>query len=814
MNLKESIGLIKYGKCILFTGSGFSLGAKNLCIKPEGGYSDFLKPADLSNKLAKQCDFEEPEAELGDVAQFFLDKHSKSQLIDFLIKEFTASSISEDHKLIGQLAWRRCYTTNYDEIFENAVHAAGSFSKTITLSTPVKDVHDTIKACIHINGAISRLTPDSLEEEFKLTTCSYNADSLHYSPWFEHFKDDLMNADAVFFIGFSGKYDLDIRRVFQQTRELKEKTFFIVYDKEKRSVIRGLNEFGNVETIGLHGFAEEIRKHPDALDKDAKRPVLNYLRCFQEIIDYDITPTGVPAAEVVGLLSRGEINNTLLSYSVRFPEKYKYVISRERIDFVLQKIKDGIRTFIVTSNLGNGKTIFLKELAANLHRSGYRPFFFVKERDFILDEVECISKMEKTPVFIFDGYADHIKLIQNVYKKLNGDYVLILSERTAKYETTYDFIEGIDNRSYEINIDRLSENEIKSLVKLLDSHGLWGETAGKHFDEKFNYISKRCHKRLSEFLLTKMEAAQIKNSYSLVLNSIREKKEFYHVLLYLLWCKFLGVDLELATMMESMAGDVMNNPVFKRNPAVKEMIDFSQEKITLTSSILAFHILSKQIQPTEFMDFYINVFDDLDRQSSNRSVRKILKEMMKHSNISKILNNNDLIIKIYDAISARHFCIGNPQFWLQNAIARMNSDDFVTASLHFKSAYSFAAQIDNYSTYQIDTHYARFLLQKAVKHGIGENEKPYDIFIEAHQKLKTRRKGDTFRYYIYRVAALYQPFWEKFKDSLSDREKVRFKDACCEILDMALDYINMENVAETNKEIVKKTVRVLNEIVK
>lgn len=813
MDLREAIGLIKYGKCILFTGAGFSLGARNLCPKENGEHCEFLTPNKLAEKLAAEFDFDEPNEGLGAVAQFYLDTHSKGQLIDFLKREFTATSISEDQRLIGGLPWRRCYTTNYDEIFEDAAQAAGSPRKVVTLGTPVREVTDSLKACIHINGAISRLTPATLDAEFKLTTRSYNADDLHYSPWFERFKDDLMNADAVFFIGFSGKYDLDITRVFQQTSELKEKTFFIISPRDSKSAVRKLSDFGKVEPIELHGFAEEVRKHPDALSKPDKRPKLNGLRCFHEITDTEAPASDGSASELARLLSRGVVNDRLLSYSVRVPERYKYVVYRERVGHVLSKIKSGIRTFIITSNLGNGKTIFLKELAVKLRRGGYRPYFFFKERDFILDEVEYICGQDKTPVLIFDGYADKIKLIKKVISRLSEETILIISERTARYETTYDLVDEFDDCPYEISVDCLDDIEIKTLVQLMDTYGLWDEMAGESIERKCQYISRKCHSRLSDFLLTRMNAIQLKNSYAEVLNSISDKQEFYQALLYILWCKYLGVDIELDAMMESMTGNVMNNPTFMHNAAVKEMIDFSQGKITLTSSILAYHILSQQIPPKEFVDFYIKLFDNLDKQSDSRNVRKVLKEMMQHRNISKILKENELIISIYDSISDRRFCIDNPQFWLQNAIARMPGEDYETAAHHFKTAYALAANIKGYSTYQIDTHHARFLLLKAVKKGLDTSERPFELFMEAHRKLKTRRKGDEYRTFIYRAAAEYLPFWKKYQSLLSDMEKVHFKQSCQEILVMAYNFMDLENATETNKGIVQKTVNALNEIV-
>lgn len=810
MTIEEAICQIRYNKCILFTGSGFSFGARNSNIGQDGKGSLFLSAKDLCQKLVDQYGLEEPEAGLGMVTNFFLEKYPKARLIDFLKKEFTATEISDSHKVIGRLPWRRCYTTNYDEILEDAMNLAGHPRKVVTFSTPMKDIPDSKMACVHINGAISRLTPDNLDGEFKLTNRSYNADDLHYSPWFERLKDDLLNADVVFFIGFSGAYDLDLTRLFQKTKELREKSFFIVAPNERKSVIMNLSSFGTIEQIGLDGFVNKLLSNPDVFNKPQISTRLLTYKCFQSPLNYNNVPHNGTAQDVVQLLGRGIINEHLLHFSVREPAHFKYTVYREKINLISSKIKEGIKTFLITSSLGNGKTIFLKELAVKLQRMGYLPFFFVKERAFMVDEVEQICSSSKTPVLIFDGYADRKSIIKNVMNRVSDDCIIIMSERSARYETSYEWLEMFKESPFIVGIDHLETKEVEALADLLDKFGLWDSMASKSREEKVKYITQKCNSSISTFLLSLLDATQLRDSYSQVLNSIRQKKEFYQAILFILWCTYLGVNLEFGAIMESMVGNVMNNPMFTKNPAIREIIDFDKECVCSTSSILAIHILTRQITSEEFVDFYIKLFTDLDRKSSNRNVRKVLKEMMQHRNISRIVQNNKMVVSVYDNISDLRFCIENPQFWLQNAIARMAGEDYETAHHHFETAYSLAKSIIGYSTYQIDTHHARFLLESAVKCGVSKDTCAFDIFTDAHNKLKTRRKGDDYRYYIYRVAYQYLPFWKEFKSRFTVEQIVRYKKACHEILDMAQDYMKIPDA--TNKDTVTRTINALNEI--
>ncbi|MGB6474112.1 MAG: hypothetical protein WBF04_08515 [Candidatus Sulfotelmatobacter sp.] len=71
-------------------------------------------------------------------------------------------------------------------------------------------------------------------------------------------------------------------------------------------------------------------------------------------------------------------------------------------------------------------------------------------------------------------------------------------------------------------------------------------------------------------------------------------------------------------------------------------------------------------------------------------------------------------MRVYESVKHLPHCSRSPLFWLQYAIAALVSQDFDRAKSYFDSAYSFADDMYAYDSFQIDNHYARFLIERAV----------------------------------------------------------------------------------------------------
>lgn len=107
MDINTAINLALEGNAILFAGSGFSYGAKNL--NGEG----FHTGDGLRDIIAKGCGIT-PTRPLSVVSEFYISERSDDELIELLKREFTLSSIEAWHKTIMSIQWKRIYTTNYD----------------------------------------------------------------------------------------------------------------------------------------------------------------------------------------------------------------------------------------------------------------------------------------------------------------------------------------------------------------------------------------------------------------------------------------------------------------------------------------------------------------------------------------------------------------------------------------------------------------------------------------------------------------------------------------------------------------------------
>ena len=164
------------GRALLFTGAGFSVGAVNLRGTP------FKTGRGLAGHLANLAGLPIT-TELEDAAEWFVGKLGKDRLVEELQNEFTVKDVTEAHVDLLQYPWHRVYTTNYDNVAETAAAQAG---KRLTPSTLGDSIHGLPKSgtlCVHLNGFIDNLNPDTLNAEIKLTNTSYLTNIVAESPW-------------------------------------------------------------------------------------------------------------------------------------------------------------------------------------------------------------------------------------------------------------------------------------------------------------------------------------------------------------------------------------------------------------------------------------------------------------------------------------------------------------------------------------------------------------------------------------------------------------------------------------------------------
>ena len=252
MTLVDAINYALSGEAILFAGSGFSYGAKN--IKKES----FRVGDGLRDAIAKDCGIGETTQSLSVTAQYYIKKKSPQDLISLLKDEFSVYSIEAWHNKLLSLPWKRIYTTNYDSVVETAAKNNTKSMTPVVLSDKLSE-QDISNICVHLNGYIDRLNIETLNNEFKLTDTSYSCDVLEGNEWFDLFKEDLISSSAIIIIGYSMQFDLDIKRLLSSPA-IKKKVLFI--DKANPDPISQslLEEYGDCEFIGVDGFADKVNE--------------------------------------------------------------------------------------------------------------------------------------------------------------------------------------------------------------------------------------------------------------------------------------------------------------------------------------------------------------------------------------------------------------------------------------------------------------------------------------------------------------------------------------------------------------------------
>lgn len=796
MEFSDALRHILDGEAVLFLGTGFSCGAKNYA------GNSLLSPSKLANHLYSAIGIPEAEqnGDLGQASDLYLEIKGEFALVDLLKELYTVSDITEDQLFIGSRKWRRVYTTNYDNVLEKSLENNHRQVLSAVLSQKPFLFTNKDGMCIHLNGSITNLEPERLGTEFKLTDRSYLEEAFLDNEWMSFFRSDLRTAKAVFFVGYSMKFDLDLKRIIFNTNGLKEKTFFIVAETEPSLNLLNLKKFGTPLTIGLSGFVSELK----ALAK-TYHPVsiLNPILFSFEKVENPRTPSRIVDSDVFKLFVNGEFSRDKVYSSIVSPHDYPYYINRDKISSACSAIMDGERNLLIHSDLGNGKTLIVNGIACRLVEHGYSVFFYRRYEVSVDREIESICSSHEKTAIIIDGYADKFDLLRTL-SRCRTDQVIILCERSAIFDITYEDIDSLFGGFIILDVNKLSPAEIKAVDQLFLNNGLWGEMSARREDEREFFLSNSCHAQFREIVLKLLDSPDIKSRFEVILSSVRNKSGFYEAVVFILICQVCNIDLDLEQLASGLNVSKLNSPAFRNDSVVREFVDFDREAIKPKSAIVAEKLLQSIVDSELVVDVVVEIFKKLDSYQSQYEVAHILRNLLDYTHIQQFLNKNDNgykrnLLRYYETLRTTSFCRENADFWLQYAIVKISQSDFPQARLFFETAYSFAKK-KGQNPYKIDNHYARYLLEEQIK--FGKQESCMDAFRQAHELLidDKRRRGNF--YYPYRVARNYYPFYQRFFSKMSKEDQSYFMACCRQMLERIKRYLNETNTGNVIRDVV------------
>lgn len=796
MEYSQALSYARAGEAVFITGSGFSIEARNIL-----GETLFTGN-ELRKDINKLVGLDE-DTPLDICSQEYIDSIGEHSFIDYLKKHFEVKEYSSFYNVFAKIPELKIYTTNYDNLIETVCDNEKKKIKSYELYEKVNKANKK-NLVMHLNGCIENLH-DMIPNTFNLTHLSYNNPLLYDSPWYPYLKDELRSSKVVFIIGLSFKSDLNLRRLIYSEQEIIEKCFIIESSTLSDNNRSFLSKYGHVIQSGIKRFCEDLNNaEPAKNDYNIKK---YKFRSFKKI-ESGTAYSGLTDKEMYDMFILGKFDKNAF-YRDEYG-KFVSIVNRSKISTALDCIDKG-KSIIIHSDLGNGKTIFLNQL---IYQIKDKIIFNMcsNYNDKLQKEIELLCSSNEKVIIVIDPYNSYLNDFEKFknYDLTNIQFILIA--RTAMHENCSNILyeitdqmklQNADFSETPINLNVLDKEELTELNNIISSYGFWGEHANLSDEQKLRFLTKDLKGRFQNILIYIFESKQIKEKFEVILQNISSDKLLFQIIILSFINKILELNFYFDDFSIIFNCDNIDRIIRKRKNELGELIDYSDNQIQVKSSIISKSLISsKQIRKEDILDTLLLVTNRLNNlYEGNKKYREALKNLASASYLSFIFDyqlDSKVLISYYEKIKENRFNKNNLFFWQQYAITCVNIKDFDRAKKYFATSYSLAQKRgQSFSSFQIDNHYARYLLEHQIY--LRNYETALQTFVQAHNLLlKKYNKDDLInkRYYQFRVAVLYKEYYDVFYESFNEEDKKMFIIRCHEMYKRLTTYIHNKSDIE------------------
>ncbi|WAC28323.1 SIR2 family protein [Ancylobacter sp. SL191] len=687
---------------------------------------------ELMNLMLEECKISDRrDYDIDSASEEYLRHFDEYSLINLIHDNFHCRTITDAQKIIIGQPWYRIYTTNYDNVIEICCNNIGKKYTNKVISEKVEPPSLEVTQIVHVYGHVTSLSPEAFKSQFLLTESQRDASPfLRGGHWFNRFNDDILSADNVYFIGFSLR-DVDIRRLLGSLPPLCfKKIFFIESDNMTGPVQNRLARFGNISKIGTDGFAKLLgqiqlkRSYDGSIECPSDLKELRFdVKDKAEISAVDIDRLLVGGLLKADKLSRNDIDGGVGSYTIA---RAKEKLSRA-CNF------SDTAPVVIHSSVGNGKTIFIWQIAFAHALGGFRIFELLGEPEDVSNIISFINNSTDNYLIIAEDISRYNRIISQILDLSKKNIRLITSARSSLFETSRHVIdERLGKRRFvEIDLNLVSNSEIINIVKYLEVNGLLGSKAELTSDGKKKFIENECKGQMRDVVLSLYEGGALHDRVENYLNGLRNiPKDIFDLTVLGALLTVAGFSrfskLHVATELSNFSGSYERIRDAYAVGNLQDIIRIEAGEILFGSPALAQFVLSNSVGIETTLDVakralrYISdyLYDDTDFDALTRG-------LLKFSVYSKIFGNNRYIEnhmdKFYDECRELKVATKDPLFLVQRSIANMTGKRFDIASKFVETAYGMAKRRPNYNTYQIETHEAKLLLSISLEFGFSDN---------------------------------------------------------------------------------------------
>jgi len=223
---------------------------------------------------------------------------------------------------------------------------------------------------------------------------------------------------------------------------------------------------------------------------------------------------------------------------------------------VAESHSNSIEFILIKGYAGSGKTIILRRVAWEASRE-FNCFCLMLKSYANLNVAaiqELVAKSKDRIFLIIDNVADYAKQIEALskIKACDNNHITILgAERTNEWNMKGEDANEFITANYEVHY--LTENEINSLLSLLEKHNALGTLEGKHKEEKIKAFSMRAGRQL---LVALHEATLGKTFEEIIEDEYNNIKPLEAQLIYLTICTLNRLNVPIRAGVLSRIHDI------------------------------------------------------------------------------------------------------------------------------------------------------------------------------------------------------------------------------------------------------------------
>jgi SIR2-like domain len=680
---------IMFETAILFLGSGFSAGARNIenTELPTGG--------GLKDRFAAILGVDPRDHDLKALAD---EIHSRPDLdlYQILYKYFTVQTLTADQEDVLKWNWLRVYTTNYDDLVELHRHKCKSPTNSFSYDDekPAKLPHGSV---IHLHGVIRKATEDNVLDQLVLNDASYVRQHFERSDWYDDFARDLRHCSAAYFLGYSLS-DYHIAALLMQSPTLKQKTYFVTRSVPDKIFARRVEPYGGIMPIGVAGFSTLC----STLPKEVPSKNLNALKSYRFLdpfIDKKTTASPTPV-EVQNLITFGAFNfqRCLSTFPI-----CSYVVPR--LDKVEQAVRDlnNHRCLLVHSRIGNGKTVFLYMLAIKLAEVGFKCVMAKPDPMSLRQDFDVLATAGKVAV-LFDSYNAAVSAME-VLRDLPDEVKFVVAVRTGVQEVRLHEIQArLPKPVSSLSLNGLTDTERSDFSDLVDKSGSGIANLKSRVSACRDFRELVLLQLSSEIIRKKLDDA-----LAPVLKDRSATKVFAisHIL------KWGGHEVG-AGFLKSVTQRDAALELGKHREIAIDIFNLEDDDVRVRSSIVSEHLLGRTFDLDVIVDAIESILLEAVQRKRERRYQAILSNLMAASNLRHLLSNKPgfkgSIERLFARLSRDVHINAEPLFWLQYSIVMLEANDLPVAERFLKTAYLRAADEPAFKTFQLDTHALKLLL--------------------------------------------------------------------------------------------------------